>query len=154
MEVPRSGFQRRSSSSLFFGAVVGDRVVIDGDGEPATGQSRYESGESEQLVEAAFEGGRSLGEMGAEAVPEGLVLDAGVEPPGGVVKRRGARGRPDEDAPEHAGAARGGVAELEDSLAVSDGLGEHDGAGDGTRRVVEFHRTQAPSWSDCWTQPL
>ena len=34
---------------------------IDGDREPATGQTRDESGEPQQIMEAAFEGGRSLG---------------------------------------------------------------------------------------------
>ena len=129
-------------------------MVIDGDGEPATGPTRPESGEPQQLIEAAFEGGRLFGEMGAEAVPEGLVLGAGVEPLDGVAERRGARGRPNEDAPEHAGAARGGVAELEHAQAMGHGLGEHDRTGNGSRRVIKFHRRRLLPGGDCLTQPF
>lgn len=100
-------------------------MVIDGDRERATDQPRQELGESEEFVESAFEGGHLLGEIGAEPVPEGLILGVGVEPLGGVVKRLGARRRPNENAPEHAGAAGVGVAELEHIEAMGNGLGKN-----------------------------
>ena len=100
-------------------------MVIDGDGELATGQSGQEAGESEQLVEAAFESGHLLGEIGAEPVPEGLILGVGVESVDGVGERLGAGGRPNENAPEHAGGAGIGITELEGGEAVGDGQGKN-----------------------------
>ena len=114
-------------------------MVIDGDGQAATDQAREEFGEPEEFVESAFEGGDLFGEMGAEPVPEGLVLGAGVEPFDGVVERRGAGRGPDEDAPEHAGGASGGVTERENVLEVVEGLSEHDGAGGGSGGAIRFH---------------
>jgi len=103
-------------------AVVRDGVVIDGEREQATGQPGGDGGESEQLIEPAFEGRPLLGEIGPESVPEGLILGVGVESLGGVVERLGPRGRPDQDVPEHPGTAPRSVAELEDAEAVRDGL--------------------------------
>lgn len=121
-------------------------MIIDGDRESASDQSWQQLGEPEQFVESAFEGGHLLGKIDAESVPEGLVLDAGVEPLDGVGERLGARRGPDENAPQHAGAASGSVAKLEDVETMSDGLGKNEVAGDGSWRwVVDFHRTQAPS---------
>ena len=86
-------------------------MVIDGDRERATDQPRQELGESEEFVESAFEGGHLLGEIGAEPVPEGLILGVGVKPMNGVGQRGRAGGGPNEHAPQHGGGADHGVAE-------------------------------------------
>ena len=126
------------------GAVQG--VVIERARERAAAKAGQRLGEVGGLGEAAVEGVHMLGELGEEPGAEGLIWGVGVGPLGGVVERLGARGRPDENAPEHVGAARRGVAELEDIEAVGDGLGKNFRRGYGPRgRGVDFHRTQAPS---------
>jgi len=121
-------------------------VVVDGDREQAAAQPGQETGEPKQLVEPAFEGGDLLGEIGAESVPEGLILSVGVKTLGGMVERLSPRGRPDQDVPEHHGAAPRSIAELKDAEAVRDGFGKNRLGGSGSLvREVSFHRTQAPS---------
>jgi hypothetical protein len=121
-------------------------VVVDGDGELPADQLGEQFGEAEQFVEASFQCGRLLGQVGAEAVPEGLILGIGVESVDGVGERSGAGGGPDEDAPEHQGGAGDGVFESEDLLAMLSGNGEGLSWDYRTRgRGVHSHATQAPS---------
>lgn len=98
-------------------------MVIDGDGEESAGQFGKQDGESKQLVEAAFEGGHPLGQVGAEQVPKGLILGVGVKSLDGVGEGFGAGGGPDENAPEHQGCASNGILELKDRQTMIDGMG-------------------------------
>jgi hypothetical protein len=121
-------------------------MVVDGDGEEPTGQQGQQAREPKQLVEAAFERGHLPGQVGAEEVPKGLVLGAGVKPLDGVREGLGTGRGPDQDAPESESGAGDGVAELEHRLAMFDGDGVDIGWDYGTGRgIVNSHRTQAPS---------
>jgi hypothetical protein len=121
-------------------------VVVDGEDEAAPGQPRQQTRKPKEFVEPAFEGGHLLGQIGAEPVPERLILKVGVQTLNRVTERLGAARGPHQDAPQHPSGADTGVAKLEHVETVGDRLRKCVGDADGARgNAVDFHRTQAPS---------